>query len=77
MIYKRIKKPKHLRLKKGIWGGHTTSLQDILPYLDGIGSCVFDHRHFVYDTLDGVFPFPVTCRINHSNQIFLYIEYDL
>ena len=74
--YKRIIKPKHLRNKCGARGGHTTEVSDILPYLQDIGSCFFDCRHFVYDTLDGVFPFPFTCRGMFSNQQFLFIEYE-
>lgn len=75
--YKRLEKPIHLRNKRGLRGGHTTGIYDMVPYLFAIGSCVFDCRHFVYDTISGVFPFPVTCRIISSSQQFLFIEYDI
>ena len=79
MKYKRVNKPKKLRTKEGVYGGHTTSLHDAIPYMmdacKGKGGCAFDCRHFVYDTLDGVFPFPVTTRIDASSQVWLMIEY--
>jgi DNA (cytosine-5)-methyltransferase 1 len=36
-----------------------------------IGSCVFDQRHFVYDTLDGCYPFALTCGMFKNAQIWL------
>ena len=36
-----------------------------------VGGCIFDQRHFVYDTLDGVYPFPITCGIFKNAQIWL------
>ena len=74
MNYKRIQKPKHLR-------DHTPSMAEALPYMIeacGLwGGCLFDYRHFVYDTIDGCYPFPVTTRIHASNQIWLCKEIDL
>ena len=75
MKYKRIVKPSHIRKRQGPKGGHTSTLGDAIPYMLEKGSCVFDSRHFVYDTLDGCFPFPVTTRINDSHQIFLLKTY--
>lgn len=69
--YKRLKKPQYLR-------DHTPSKMEAVPYMieasGDKGGCVFDQRHFVYDTLDGVYPFPVTCGINKNAQIWLCIE---
>ena len=72
MEYKRINKPPHLR-------DHTPSWGEAVPYMlqaaEGKQGCIFDQRHFVYDTLDGVYPFPVTTRIHASNQIWLLKKY--
>ena len=72
MEYKRINKPPHLR-------DHTPSWGEAIPYMlqaaEGKQGCIFDQRHFVYDTLDGVYPFPVTTRIHASNQIWLLQKY--
>lgn len=72
MEYKRIIKPPHLR-------DHTPSWGEAIPYMlqaaEGKQGCIFDQRHFVYDTLDGVYPFPVPTRIHASNQIWLLKKY--
>ena len=77
MTYNRIPKTPELRSKQGGRGGHTTTVFDILPYLMGIGSCVFDCRHFVYDTIGGIMPFPVTTRIAANNQQYLFINQEI
>ena len=41
------------------------------------GGCLFDYRHFVYDTIDGCYPFSLTTRIHASNQIWLCKEVDI
>ena len=72
MEYKRIKKPPHLR-------DHTPSWGEAVPYMlqaaDGKQGCIFDQRHFVYDTLDGVYPFPITCGMFKNAQIWLLQKY--
>jgi len=74
MNYKRIQKPEHLQ-------DHTPSMAEAFPYMIGAcglrGGCLFDYRHFVYDTIDGFYPFSLTTRINASNQIWLCKEVEL
>lgn len=74
MNYKRISKPAHLQ-------DHTPSMAEALPYMieaSGLwGGCLFDYRHFVYDTIRGCYPFSLTTRINASNQIWLCKEIEL
>lgn len=43
---------------------------DILDYLPK-KDCFFDSRHWVFSTIDGVFPFSVTTRIAANNQQYL------
>lgn len=69
----KITKPKHLKERKGIRGGYTTTVQDILPYLPD-KECFFDCRHFVYDTTNGVLPFALTTRTHANNQQYLKIR---
>ena len=79
-IYKRIDKPQWLKDKRGTRGGNTTDLYDALPFMTAAssgGGIIFDCRHFVYDTFEGVYPFPITTRINCANQIFVLREYEL
>ena len=70
--YKRIPKPKHLR-------DHTPSKLEAVPYMlqaaEGKQGCVFDQRHFVYDTLDGIYPFALTCGVDKNAQIWLLQKY--
>lgn len=68
----KITKPKHLKERKGIRGGYTTTVQDILPYLPD-KECFFDCRHFVYDTTNGVLPFALTTRTHANNQQYLKV----
>ena len=74
MKYKRIAKPADLQ-------GHTPSMAESLTYMieaSGLsGGCLFDYRHFVYDTIDGCYPFSLTTRIHASNQIWLCKEVDI
>lgn len=42
-----------------------------------MGGCLFDYRHFVYDTIRGCYPFSLTTKINASNQIWLCKEIEL
>ena len=57
--YKRIQKPQHLQ-------DHTPSWSEAIPCMLPIGSCVFDQRHFVYDTIDGCYPFALTCGMGRQ-----------
>ena len=66
----KITKPKHLKERKGIRGGYTTTVQDILPYLPD-EDCFFDCRHFVYAPASDVLPFSLTTRSNANNQQYL------
>lgn len=69
--YKRIPKPSHLR-------DHTPSKWETVPYMieaaGETGGSVFDQRHFVYDTIDGCYPFALTCGANKNAQIWLCKE---
>ena len=70
MRYKRISKPTHLR-------DHTPCVAEAVPYMMDCamwGGCIFDQRHFVYDTFDGIYPFSLTCGMFKNAQIWLCIE---
>lgn len=74
MNYKRISKPLHLK-------DHTPSKMEAVPYMieaSGLrGGCLFDQRHFVYDTIDGCYPFSLTCGMFKNAQIWLCKEIEL
>lgn len=69
----KIKKPKHLTERKGVRGGYTTTVQDIVPHLPN-EDCFFDCRHFVYAPTSEALPFSLTTRTNANNQQYLKIR---
>lgn len=68
----KITKPKDLKNRVGVRGGHTTTVEDILPFLPD-EDCFFDCRHFVYELTDNYLPFAVTTRVSCNNQQYLKI----
>lgn len=57
----------------GINGKKPIRPEDILPYLPS-EDCVFDSRHWVAGSVEGVFPFAVTTRISANCQQYLKVK---
>lgn len=71
----KIRKPIELAKRVGVRGGHTTTVEDILPFLPK-EDCFFDCRHFVYETTDKFLPFALTTRVACNNQQYLLLYED-
>lgn len=68
----KIRKPEALEERVGNRGGHTTNVEDILPFLPK-EDCFFDCRHFVYELTENFLPFALTTRVACNNQQYLKI----
>lgn len=67
----KLKIPKGLKRDNGM---EPIRVADIVPYLPR-EDCFFDSRHWVVESVEGVFPFAVTTRIEANHQQYLK-EYD-
>lgn len=69
-VIMKIQKPDKFENIPQLYKSHT--LNEILPFLPR-SECFFDTRHWVYDTLDGILPFALTCDISRNAQQFLLL----
>ena len=65
----KIRKPIELAKRVGVRGGHTTTVEDILPFLP-------KEDYFVYETTDRFLPFALTTRVACNNQQYLLLYED-
>jgi hypothetical protein len=65
---KHIARPRTVSVLGG--GRQNITPWDILPHLPN-EDCVFDCRHWVYETTDNIMPFSVTTRIGANNQQYV------